>query len=93
MTIFESWHSSRAFGRQLELPLLASLARVLAVVMSVYLMIRFLDLSQARRLGLLNRTAPRPGCSLWRSRSWWCPWCCCTSGGCGAARPRSTGAR
>ena len=26
MTIFESWHSSRAFGRALELPLLASWA-------------------------------------------------------------------
>jgi Ni/Fe-hydrogenase subunit HybB-like protein len=45
MTIFESWHSSRAFGRALELPLLASMARVLAVVMSVYLWIRFLDMS------------------------------------------------
>jgi Ni/Fe-hydrogenase subunit HybB-like protein len=44
MTIFESWHSSRAFGRALELPLLASIARVLAVVLSVYLWIRFLDL-------------------------------------------------
>src|SRR5215472_14622908 len=30
MTIFESWHSSRAFGRALELPLLASMGRVLA---------------------------------------------------------------
>ena len=34
MTIFESWHSSRAFGRALELPLLASMGRVLAVLMS-----------------------------------------------------------
>ena len=33
MTIFESWHSSRAFGRALELPLLASMGRVLAVLM------------------------------------------------------------
>jgi Ni/Fe-hydrogenase subunit HybB-like protein len=58
MTIFESWHSSRAFGRQLELTLLASLARVLAVVMSVYLMIRYLDLEKRGALGLLtqNRT-------------------------------------
>jgi Ni/Fe-hydrogenase subunit HybB-like protein len=58
MTIFESWHSSRAFGRQLELPLLASMARVLAVVMSVYLTIRYLDLSKRGALGLLtqNRT-------------------------------------
>jgi Ni/Fe-hydrogenase subunit HybB-like protein len=53
MTIFESWHSSRAFGRALELPLLASLARVLAVVMSVYLWIRFLDLSHRHVFGLL----------------------------------------
>jgi Ni/Fe-hydrogenase subunit HybB-like protein len=58
MTIFESWHSSRAFGRALELPLLASMARVLAVVMSVYLWIRFLDLMHRGVFGLLaqNRT-------------------------------------
>jgi Ni/Fe-hydrogenase subunit HybB-like protein len=58
MTIFESWHSSRAFGRALELPLLASLGRVLAVAMSVYLWVRFLDLAHRHVLGLLalNRT-------------------------------------
>ncbi len=55
MTIFESWHSSRAFGRALELPLLASMARVLAVVMSVYLWIRFLDLSHRHVFSLLAR--------------------------------------
>jgi Ni/Fe-hydrogenase subunit HybB-like protein len=55
MTIFESWHSSRAFGRALELPLLAGLARVLAVVMSVYLWIRFLDLIHRGALGLMAR--------------------------------------
>jgi len=55
MTIFESWHSSRAFGRALELPLLASMGRVLAVIMSVYLWIRFLDLAQRGVLGLLAR--------------------------------------
>jgi Ni/Fe-hydrogenase subunit HybB-like protein len=44
MTIFESWHSSRAFGRQLERPLLASMGRVLAVLLAVYLLMRFLDL-------------------------------------------------
>ncbi len=54
MTIFESWHSSRAFGRALELPLLASMARVLAVVMSVYLWIRFLDLFHRDALRLLS---------------------------------------
>jgi len=55
MTIFESWHSSRAFGRALELPLLASLGRVLAVVMSLYLWIRFIDLAQPGVLNLLLR--------------------------------------
>jgi Ni/Fe-hydrogenase subunit HybB-like protein len=53
MTIFESWHSSRAFGRALELPLLMSMARVLAVVLSVYLWIRFLDLGHRHVFALL----------------------------------------
>jgi Ni/Fe-hydrogenase subunit HybB-like protein len=52
MTIFESWHSSRAFGRRLELPLLDSMGRVLAVLLSVYLTMRFLDLAQR---GALSR--------------------------------------
>jgi Ni/Fe-hydrogenase subunit HybB-like protein len=58
MTIFESWHSSRAFGRALELPLLASMGRVLAVLLATYLWLRFLDLSHRHVLGLLavNRT-------------------------------------
>jgi Ni/Fe-hydrogenase subunit HybB-like protein len=58
MTIFESWHSSRAFGRALELPLLASMARVLAVLLAAYLWLRFLDLSHRHVLALLlvNRT-------------------------------------
>jgi Ni/Fe-hydrogenase subunit HybB-like protein len=58
MTIFESWHSSRAFGRALELPLLASLARVLAVLMSTYLWIRLLDMAHRQVFPLLlrNRT-------------------------------------
>jgi len=55
MTIFESWHSSRAFGRALELPLLMSMGRVLAVVLSVYLWIRFLDLSHRHAFGLLSQ--------------------------------------
>jgi Ni/Fe-hydrogenase subunit HybB-like protein len=55
MTIFESWHSSKSFGRALELPLLASMGRVLAVVMSVYLWIRFLDLAHRGVFGLLLR--------------------------------------
>jgi Ni/Fe-hydrogenase subunit HybB-like protein len=55
MTIFESWHSSRAFGRALELPLLASMGRVLAVVLSLYLWIRFLDLSRRGAFALLGQ--------------------------------------
>jgi Ni/Fe-hydrogenase subunit HybB-like protein len=55
MTIFESWHSSRAFGRSLELPLLASMGRVLAVVMSVYLWIRLLDFVHRDAFPLLLR--------------------------------------
>src|SRR5207247_1588630 len=58
MTIFESWHSSKAFGRQLETPLLASMARVLAVLLAVYLSIRYVDLSHRGAFPLLlrNRT-------------------------------------
>jgi Ni/Fe-hydrogenase subunit HybB-like protein len=55
MTIFESWHSSRAFGRALELSLLASMARVLAVLMSIYLWVRFLDLKHRGALALLEQ--------------------------------------
>lgn len=55
MTIFESWHSSRAFGRALELPLLMSMGRVLAVLMSVYLWLRLVDLARRDVLGLLLR--------------------------------------
>jgi Ni/Fe-hydrogenase subunit HybB-like protein len=53
MTIFESWHSSRAFGRQLELSLLASMGRVLAVLLMVLTLMRFLDLKHRGVLGLL----------------------------------------
>ena len=54
MTIFESWHSSRVFGKQLELALLASMGRVLAVLLAVYLAMRFLDLQHRRVLSLLR---------------------------------------
>ena len=54
MTIFESWHSSRAFGRALELDLLASMGRVLAVILSVYLWVRFLDMGHRHVFALLK---------------------------------------
>lgn len=44
MTIFESWHSRKAFGKQLEQSLLISLGRVLAVALSFYLTLRAIDL-------------------------------------------------
>jgi Ni/Fe-hydrogenase subunit HybB-like protein len=44
MTIFESSISSRAFGRQLELPIIQELGRILLVVLSVYGVLRFEDL-------------------------------------------------
>lgn len=44
MVIFESWHSRKAFGKQLELPLLTGLGRVLAVALAVYITVRALDL-------------------------------------------------
>ena len=56
MTIFESWHSSRAFGPTLERPLLASMARVLAVLLLVYLGMRFLDLHHRGALHLLQES-------------------------------------
>lgn len=61
MTIFESWHSSKAFGRQLELPLLAGLGRLLAVVLLVYLTLRFRDLE---RRGVLARVL-EPATETW----------------------------
>ncbi len=55
MTIFESWHSAKAFGRRLEMPLLDGMARVLAVILSFYLTMRFLDLLHRGALPLLKQ--------------------------------------
>jgi len=44
MTIFESSLSSKYFHKQLELPILQTLGRVLVVVMAVYIILRFEDL-------------------------------------------------
>ncbi len=53
MTIFESWHSSRAFGKQLEMPLIRGMARILAVLLLFYLTMRFIDLVHRQALPLL----------------------------------------
>lgn len=44
MVIFESYLSGKAFGKQLEVPLLSDLARVVIVVQSVYLVWRLQDM-------------------------------------------------
>ncbi len=44
MTIFESFLSSRAFGREVELPLLSELAKVLVVVLALFFTVRVQDL-------------------------------------------------
>ncbi len=51
MTIFESFLSSRAFGRDIEMPLLSELARVIVVVLAVYFTVRVQDLMTRDALG------------------------------------------
>ena len=53
MTIFESSMSSKHFGRQLELPILQELGRVLVVVLCLYGILRFEDLLHR---GILRKT-------------------------------------
>jgi len=55
MTIFESSMSSKHFGRQLELPLLREIGRVLAVALCVFAVLRFEDLYHRGVLPLLFR--------------------------------------
>jgi Ni/Fe-hydrogenase subunit HybB-like protein len=45
MVVFESYLSGRAFGKQLEIRLLADLARVIVVIQVLYLVWRFEDLA------------------------------------------------
>jgi Ni/Fe-hydrogenase subunit HybB-like protein len=55
MTIFESSMSSKYFGRELELPILQELGRVLFVVLSVFGILRFEDLLHRGMLSTLVR--------------------------------------
>jgi Ni/Fe-hydrogenase subunit HybB-like protein len=57
MTIFESCMSSKHFGRQLELPILQELGRVLFVVLAVFAILRFEDLLHRGVLKLLFRSS------------------------------------
>jgi Ni/Fe-hydrogenase subunit HybB-like protein len=53
MTIFESWHSSRALGRELHASLMSHLGSILAVATAVYLVLRFADLRHRGALSLV----------------------------------------
>jgi Ni/Fe-hydrogenase subunit HybB-like protein len=53
MTIFESWHSSRAFGRELHASLMSHMGSILAVAVAVYLVLRFIDMRHRDVLNLL----------------------------------------
>jgi Ni/Fe-hydrogenase subunit HybB-like protein len=61
MTIFESSMSSKHFGRQLELPILQELGRVLFVVLSIFAILRFEDVLHR---GVLKLTL-RPGYEMY----------------------------
>ncbi|HXE91057.1 MAG TPA: Ni/Fe-hydrogenase cytochrome b subunit [Terriglobales bacterium] len=61
MTIFESSLSSKHFRRQLELPLLQELGRILTVVLGVYLVLRLQDLYHRGAL----RKVLEPGYETW----------------------------
>jgi Ni/Fe-hydrogenase subunit HybB-like protein len=53
MTIFEARHSSRAFHRDMHMPLMANIARVLAILQAFYLVLRFQDLRHREVLNLV----------------------------------------
>ena len=61
MTIFESSMTSKHFGKQLELPLLRELGRILAVVLLVYTVLRAQDLYHRGALKLVLQ----PGYETW----------------------------
>lgn len=58
MVIFESFLSYRAFRKQIEMHLLREIARVLVVVLAVYLVLRFEDLGVRNVTGLLWQSRP-----------------------------------
>ncbi len=53
MIIFESSMSSKYFGRELELPILRDMGRVLVVVLAIYGILRFEDLYHRGVLGMV----------------------------------------
>ena len=77
MTIFESRMTSKAFSKELELPLLISLGRVLLVGLLVYAVLRIEDFITAASSFTCGIPAMKPTCSM--SKSGWgcsCPSSC-----------------
>ena len=60
MTIFESTQSAKAFGRQLELPVLVTLGGALLVALWVNLLLRFEDYFHRGLLGKFSSPAMKP---------------------------------
>lgn len=58
MTIFQSFLAYRAFGKRLAPELLAGLARVIVVVLSVYAILKTQDLVSRGNFGLVLRVTP-----------------------------------
>ena len=78
MIIFESSMSSKYFGRELELPILRDMGRVLVVVLAIYGILRFEDLYHRGVLhlvfvpGLRAALLPAGDVSLGRHSRWRC---------------------
>jgi Ni/Fe-hydrogenase subunit HybB-like protein len=53
MVVIESWISSRAFGRRVEIDLLSGLARITPWVLGFYMILKVYDLIAAGEVGLL----------------------------------------
>ena len=57
MVIFESNLSARAFGLEIEMPLLSALGRAMAVVLGIYALLRFADLWGRGALAYLHQAS------------------------------------
>jgi Ni/Fe-hydrogenase subunit HybB-like protein len=57
MVIFESFMSSRAFKRQIEMPLLSQLGRVMVVILMIYTIIKIQDLLDRHALAAVFTTS------------------------------------
>ncbi|HWR50512.1 MAG TPA: Ni/Fe-hydrogenase cytochrome b subunit [Bryobacteraceae bacterium] len=68
MVIFESGLSARAFGRELEFDLLQGISKVMALVLGLFLIVRFLDLGMRGSLGYAFAFS---GAGAYEARMFW----------------------